>query len=196
MSKPRAAPPAPLARQRLAGLAAVMALGSLAASSLSAWAGDASLAPQLGQALGPEQLARLRPAIYPDGAGLPRGQGSAEAGARLYQAQCAACHGRRGEGATAPELIGGEGPLAAPDADKTLKTYWPYATTLYDTIARSMPPTAPGRLTPEELYGLCAWLLAENGLWSHDRLLDGPGLAAIRMPNREGFLRDAAAPAR
>lgn len=147
----------------------------------------AGSAPGLGTPL-PADEAQDRRLIFGDGQGLPAGQGSAAAGAPLYQAQCAGCHGVHGEGRTAPELIGGEGPLSSPDADKTLKTYWPYAPTLFDTIRRSMPPQAPGQLSAEQIYALCAWLLAENGLWPAGRPLDAAGLAGLRMPNRDGFL--------
>ncbi len=149
---------------------------------------QAGSTPALGWSVSSQQLATLRPAIYPDGHGLPPGQGLAGNGARLYATQCASCHGAQGEGGTAPELVGGEGPLTRPDADKTLLTYWPYATTLFDTVARSMPPAAPGHLSADQLYALCAWLLERNGLWPADTPLDATGLASVRMPNRAGFI--------
>jgi cytochrome c len=146
----------------------------------------AGTAPRLGQ---PAQRTPARAAfIYPDGEGLPAGRGLAADGAALYQAHCAACHGRHAEGATAPDLVGGAGPLSSPDADKTVLTYWPYATTLFDTIRRSMPPSAPGSLSDTEIYALCAWLLSENHLWPAGLALDSKGLAAVRMPNRDGFV--------
>ncbi|MDE3011697.1 MAG: cytochrome c [Pseudomonadota bacterium] len=148
----------------------------------------AGSAPALGQPL--VESAGAPPAlIFGDGAGLPPGSGLAEEGAVLYQQECAACHGRHGEGNTAPELVGGEAPLSRPDADKTLLTYWPYAPTLFDTIRRSMPPARPGRLDDAQIYALCAWLLAQNGLWPAARTLDAAGLASVRMPNRDGFIR-------
>lgn len=150
---------------------------------LPAGAAPALGQPQTDQAGAPPAL------IFGDGAGLPPGSGRAGDGAALYQQQCAACHGRHGEGNTAPELIGGEGPLSRPDADKTLLTYWPFAPTLFDTIRRSMPPAAPGRLDNGQIYALCAWLLAQNGLWPAGRALDAAGLASVRMPNRDGFIR-------
>jgi len=161
-----------------------------ALSSSSVYADDGLMAPSwLGQTLKAADLAALTPIIFPSGKGLPAGQGTAEQGAVLYQSQCASCHGRKGEGGTAQELIGGQGPLSAPDADKTLLTYWPYATTLFDNIMRSMPPAAPGHLSADELYALCAYLLSENGLWDRRQPLAAKELAAIAMPNRNGFIR-------
>jgi len=165
--------------------------------ALPAPAGEArqgALAPGIdarSSALAPASDARDHapaPLIFPDGQGLPAGSGLAAEGALLYQAQCASCHGRHGEGNTAPELVGGNGPLSSPDADKTIATYWPYATTVFDTIRRSMPPAAPGRLSDDQVYALCAWVLAQNGLWPAGQALDAVGLAAIRMPNRDGFI--------
>lgn len=143
----------------------------------------------MGQAIDGAMLGKLMPAIFPNGKGLPKGVGLAKNGAGLYQAQCASCHGKKGEGATAQALIGGDGPLSAPDADKTIQTYWPYATTLFDTIARSMPPAAPGHLTADELYAVCAYLLAENGLWSSEQPMGAQELSSVVMPNRDGFIR-------
>lgn len=151
----------------------------------------AGSAPTLGREAGPDLGGRPATLIYPDGTGLPAGEGTAAQGQVLYQAQCASCHGRHAEGNTAPELVGGLGPLSRPDADKTLATYWPYAPTLFDTILRSMPPAAPGRLSADQIYALCAWLLSQNALWPETRPLDAAGLASVRMPNRDGFISAA-----
>ncbi len=147
-----------------------------------------ALAPHLGHPVTSDTLAGLGAQIYPDGHGLPAGSGLAVDGAVLYGQYCASCHGREGQGATAPELIGGDGPLSAAEADKTLKTYWPYATTLFDTLARGMPPANPAALSDDQRYALCAFLLARNGLWPADRPLDGASLSAVQMPNRHGFI--------
>jgi S-disulfanyl-L-cysteine oxidoreductase SoxD len=143
----------------------------------------------IGKPLDPNSLNQLTPSIYPDGKGLPNGSGLAKNGAVLYQSQCASCHGKKGEGGTAQELIGGEGPLSIPDADKTLLTYWPYSTTLFDTIMRSMPPGAPGHLSADEIYALCAFIFAENKLWIYDQPMGAKELSSIAMPNRNGFIR-------
>jgi cytochrome c len=172
---------------RSPALAQTVAGSRAMAGAETRWPAEISGAA-LGRPLTPEQQTILATTIFPDGQGLPPGRGLASEGARLYQQYCAACHGRQAQGATAPELIGGDGPLSRPDADKTLATYWPFATTLFDTLRRSMPPAAPGHLTADQLYALCAWLLAENRLWPAEQALDAAGLAGIRMPNRDGFI--------
>jgi cytochrome c len=178
--------PVPFTQVFFAGL--LFSAASL--NAVSAQADSAANRPTpMGKALDGSMIIQFAPNIFPNGQGLPSGIGLAQNGAGLYQAQCASCHGKKGEGGTAQELIGGDGPLSAPDADKTIRTYWPFATTLFDTIARSMPPAAPGHLSADALYSLCAYLLAENGLWGWEQPMGPKELAAIVMPNRNGFIR-------
>jgi cytochrome c len=87
-----------------------------------------------------------------------------------------------------PRLVGGRGTLATSDPIKTVGSYWPYATTLYDYIYRAMPFTAPQSLTPEEVYSVVAWLLYQNGIVAEDAVMDTRTLPAVRMPNRNGFV--------
>lgn len=89
-----------------------------------------------------------------------------------------------------PRLVGGQGTLATGTPVKTVGSYWPYATTLYDYIHRAMPFTAPQSLTPEEVYSLVAWLLYRNGIVKEDAVMDARTLPAVRMPNRNGFVPD------
>lgn len=125
----------------------------------------------------------------PDGAGLPPGKGTVEAGEELYMAQCAACHGEFGEGAGRyPELIGGRGTLTSEDPRKTIDSYWPHAPGLYDYIYRAMPFGAPQSLTPDEVYSIVAWLLNQAELWPSDKALDASGLSGVKLPNRDGFI--------
>jgi S-disulfanyl-L-cysteine oxidoreductase SoxD len=124
------------------------------------------------------------------GRGLPPGQGSVAQGAALYAEKCAACHGANGEGKPADALVGGAGTLASPKPSKTVGSFWPYATTLYDFINRAMPYTAPQSLKPSEVYALTAWVLHRNGIVPADAVLDGGNLAQVQMPNRAGFARD------
>jgi len=128
--------------------------------------------------------------IAPDGVGLPRGRGTVQQGATLYAARCAACHGPTGTEGPKDRLVGGQGSLATEHPIKTIGSYWPYATTLYDYIFRAMPFTAPQSLTPDEVYNLVAWLLHQNGIISKDAVMDAVTLPAVRMPNREGFVSD------
>lgn len=128
--------------------------------------------------------------IDPNGVGLPPGQGTAQQGAAVYANKCAVCHGPTGtEGPQVP-LVGGQGSLTTDKPIKTIGSYWPYATTLYDYIYRAMPFTAPQSLTPDEVYALVAWLLHENGIIPSDAAMDATTLPAVRMPNRDGFVHD------
>ncbi|MDB5867767.1 MAG: cytochrome c-type [Polaromonas sp.] len=124
------------------------------------------------------------------GRGLPPGRGSVAQGAVLYAEKCAACHGANGEGKPADALVGSAGTLPTPGPSKTVGSFWPYATTLYDFINRAMPYTAPQSLKPSEVYALTAWLLHRNGIVPADAVLDAGNLAQVSMPNRAGFVSD------
>ncbi|MFH1814312.1 MAG: cytochrome c [Pseudomonadota bacterium] len=146
-------------------------------------------APKLGTPVTADTLIAQTLNVFPDGRGLPSGQGSVAEGARLFARHCAGCHGKDGRGGTAEELTGASRPLDHPAADKTIGSYWPYATTLFDFIRRAKPMGAPGTLSADEVYALSAWLLHANGLIGADTVMDAARLAALRMPNRDGFLR-------
>lgn len=145
--------------------------------------------PRLGVAADPDLLGRQRLNVFPDGRGLPPGRGTVADGARLFAQHCAGCHGRDGRGGSADELTGAVRPLTSVDADKTIGSYWPYATTLFDFIRRAKPMNAPGTLEADEVYSLCAWLLHANSIVPADAVIDAHSLPAIRMPNRDGFIR-------
>ncbi len=93
------------------------------------------------------------------------------------------------DGGSAEELAGATRPLNTPAADKTVGSYWPYATTLFDFIRRAKPMAAPGTLNADEVYALSAWLLHINGVIAADAVMDARTLPAVRMPNRDGFIR-------
>lgn len=126
--------------------------------------------------------------VLPDGENLPEGSGTAEQGKPLFDTHCAACHGFDGEGTLANKLVGGRGTLASDAPVKTLGSYWPYATTVFNYIRRSMPYTAPMSLTNENYYAITAFLLNKNDIIAADMVLDKNSLAGIRMPNRDGFI--------
>lgn len=138
----------------------------------------------------PEEIRALGSAIAPDGAGLPEGSGTVAAGRGVFAAQCARCHGPNGEGNVGPVLVGGHGTLASPRPLKTVGSYWPYATTLWDYINRAMPFDQPGLLKPPEVYAAVAYLLNLNGIIREDQVIDATSLPKIVMPNRNGFIPD------
>ena len=166
-------------------LGGLLALGSISQGSASSAIPEG---PRLGTSLTQQEADALGSHVFPDGTGLPEGQGDLEAGARLYENRCAGCHGLRGSGGTAGELVGASA-LDGPHPDQTIGNYWPYATTLFDFIRRSMPLNAPGSLTTEEVYALTGYLLELNGLVKKDgNPFNREALMKIRMPNREGFI--------
>jgi cytochrome c len=128
--------------------------------------------------------------VSPSGAGLPPGQGTVQQGAAIYANKCAACHGPTGTEGPKDRLVGGHGSLATEHPIKTIGSYWPYATTLYDYIHRAMPLNAPQSLTPDEVYSVVAWLLHQNGIIPADATLDAQTLPSVRMLNRNGFVAD------
>ncbi len=142
-------------------------------------------------------IAALDTDVSPTGAGLPPGRGTVADGQRLYQAQCANCHGAAAEGmgSVYPALAGrnpreGFGFATDPKLVHTIGNYWAHAPTLVDYVRRAMPLTAPGSLTNDEVYAVSAYLLALNELLPMDGALDSAGVMAIRMPAAGRFVRD------
>src|SRR6478672_2458469 len=138
----------------------------------------------------PEQIHDLGTAIAPDGSGLPEGSGTVAAGQEMFAARCSKCHGEKAEGAVGPTLVGGQGTLATAKPLKTVGSYWPYATTVWDYINRAMPFDQPGLLKPPEVYAVVAYILNLNGIIGNDQVMDAKSLPKVRMPNRDGFEAD------
>jgi cytochrome c len=126
--------------------------------------------------------------ILPDGRDLPAGRGSVARGKLVYEAKCLACHGINGQGQPMDRLTGGVGSLATATPVKTVNSYWPYATSLFDYIRRAMPLTTPQTLRADEVYSLVAYILSIDGVVKADAVLDAKSLPAVKMPNRDGFL--------
>ena len=130
----------------------------------------------------------------PDGRGLPQGSGSVLEGKSVYQQQCASCHGEKLTGGIGDRLIGGRGSLVNDDPKKapvkTVESYWPYATTLFDYIKRAMPTTTPGSLTDDQVYALTAYILSQANIVSEDAIMNADTLPKVIMPNRDGFIAD------
>jgi len=142
----------------------------------------------LGRPATPADIAGWNIDVRPDGRGLPPGSGSVAQGQTVFAASCAACHGANGTTATpAPALVGGQGTLASAKPVRTVGSYWPYATTVFDYVRRAMPFNAPGSLSDAQVYAVTAFLLNRNGIVPADAVMDAKTLPAVRMPNRHGF---------
>jgi S-disulfanyl-L-cysteine oxidoreductase SoxD len=145
--------------------------------------------PKLGRPATPEETARADISIPPDGRGLPPGSGTVAQGAQVFAAKCAACHGAQGEGTpNGDRLVGGIGTLASANPVKTVSSYWPYATTLFDYIRRAMPLTNPQSLQNDEAYAVVAYVLSIDNIVPKDAALDAQSLPKVQMPNRNGFI--------
>jgi S-disulfanyl-L-cysteine oxidoreductase SoxD len=143
--------------------------------------------PQFGQSIAPTDIAPWDISIGPDGAGLPPGRGSAAQGEAVYVAKCQACHGEKGTGGPNDALVGGTLTPGKPPI-KTVGSYWPYATTLFDYIRRAMPFQESQTLTSDEIYAVSAYILNLNGIIATDAVLDAQSLPKVRMPNRDNFI--------
>jgi S-disulfanyl-L-cysteine oxidoreductase SoxD len=172
------------------------AAGLLTAALLSSAAGAQGAAPYgLGSAVGPDELAKYL-SVPPDGRGLPPGSGTAAAGAKIYADSCAACHGDKMQGNPAKgiggdRLLGGRDTLATKTPVKTVESYWPYATTLFDYVKRAMPFTTPGSLSNNDVYAVVAYILSEAKIIKPTDIMDAKTLPKVAMPNRDGFIPDA-----
>jgi cytochrome c len=144
----------------------------------------------IGRTATPAEVAGWNIDIDRDGANLPPGRGTVAHGKEIFDTQCAACHGAKGEGGIGDKLTGGQGTLAGKAPVKTVGSYWPYATTLFDYIRRAMPLNAPQSLSNDDVYAVSAYVLHLNGLLPADATFDAKALMAVKMPNRDKFLND------
>jgi cytochrome c len=141
----------------------------------------------------PEEIRARDFTVLPNGAGLPEGSGTAARGREVYKSKCASCHNEKAEGKQGqyPALVGGVGSLATKNPVRTVGSYWPYATTLFDYIRRAMPYDQPRSLSNDEVYSVAAFLLFLDGIVKENDELNAKTLPQIRMPNRDGFIPDA-----
>ena len=146
--------------------------------------------PALGAAASAQEIARYDISIPPSGAGLPPGSGTARQGAAVYAAKCQSCHGEKGAGKPADPLVGGIGTLATGKPVRTVGSYWPYATTLFDYTRRAMPISNPLSLRDDEVYAVSAYVLFLNGIVGEDAVMNAQTLPQVKMPNRDGFISD------
>lgn len=149
--------------------------------------GMAGTTPELGKTLTDSDLTLLDRAILPDGQGLPEGKGSAAEGQPVYALHCASCHGVAGMDGLHDRLVGGVGSISSSRPVKTLGSYWPYATTVFDYVRRAMPYHFPGSLSDDEVYAITAYLLFLNDIVDESTVLTQSSLPQVKMPNQENF---------
>ncbi len=147
-----------------------------------------------GRVLSEKEISNFNAHVWPDGSGLPQGEGDAAEGRKIYEQRCAACHGGHGEGGSAYELVGENESLASDFPDRGIAAMWPHAPTLFEYVRRSMPPSEPYSLSVDDTYAVIAHLLALNGLLEAGETLDAAKLSAIELPNRDGFIDMHASP--
>ncbi|UWQ22414.1 c-type cytochrome [Jannaschia sp. W003] len=149
------------------------------------------VALDLGRPATPEEVAAWDIDVRPDGAGLPDGSGDVWTGEELYVEQCAACHGDFGEAIGRwPVLAGGQGTLTRDRPVKTVGSYWPFLSTVYDYVHRAMPFGNAQSLSDDDVYAITAYILYLNDLVDDDFVLDRASLAAFEMPNAGAFVPD------
>lgn len=182
-----------LARRGLAG-ACVLVLAAGPGFAGNATAQEGYGGPYgFGAPASAEDIAAVDIDAMPDGRGLPPGEGGYEEGERVYMTQCAACHGQDLGGVAATggaALVGGRGTLASGKPKKTVESYWPYASTLFDFTKRAMPFHTPGSLTDDQIYAVSAYILAEGDIIGKDEVMNAETLPAVVMPNHDGFIPD------
>ncbi|MGG5821277.1 c-type cytochrome [Falsiroseomonas sp. HW251] len=151
-------------------------------------AADHATSPRLGRPASSVEVESWDISVAPDGEGLPPGRGTVAQGREIYVQRCQSCHGERGQGRPADRLTGGVGTLASPAPIRTVASFWPYATTLFDYVRRAMPIQAPLSLTDNEVYAVVGYILSVDAIVPETADLDAAGIRAIRMPNRDGFV--------
>ena len=165
--------------RRLSGASALLLLTTAALAET----------PDLGRSATPEEIAVWDISIGPDGAGLPPGNGTPQEGEAVYAAKCLRCHGEKGAGKPNDQLVGGLGSLTGDQTPvKTVGSFWPFATTLFDYVRRAMPFNAPRSLRDDEVYAVCAYILELNGIIAENAVMNAQTLAKVQMPNRDGFI--------
>src|SRR5258708_1477630 len=162
----------------------IVIAGAIVASCLV----SPALATDFGRPATPDEIKLWDIDVRPDGKGLPEGSGTVAHGKSVYEENCAGCNGANGQDGIKDRLVGGQGTLASDKPVKTVGSFWPYATTLFDYIHRAMPYQAPGSLSVDDTYAVAAYILSLNGILPADGKLDKESLPKIKMPNRDGFI--------
>ncbi len=165
-------------------------LGLALGHGVAGWSTDDRGGYRLGRPPTAEEIRAWNIDVSPTGEGLPPAQGTVKQGAQVYASKCAACHGPTGVEGPKDKLVGGYNTLATGKPLRTIGSYWPYATTLYDYIYRAMPLNAPQSLSRNEVYSVIAWLLFQNQIIPEEGVIDAQTLSKVQMPNRNGFIPD------
>jgi S-disulfanyl-L-cysteine oxidoreductase SoxD len=167
---------------------------ALRAAALTLFASSAAFAQsphyKVGRPPTPEEIKAWDIAIGPDGRELPPGRGTVARGKVVYVEQCARCHGATATEGPEMPLVGGKDSLNTAKPLKTIGSYWPYATTLFDYINRAMPFDRPTVMSADDVYAVTGFLLNLNGIIAEQDVMDAKTLPAVRMPNRDGFVPD------
>jgi len=169
----------------LVGLTLALLVGGCAGAGVSP---SAMEGPNLGREMTAAQIAAWDISVGPDGVGLPPGKGTPAAGAVVYEKKCQACHGARGAGQPNDRLVGGQGTLVSMTPVRTIGSYWPYATTVFDYVRRAMPYLQPQSLTNDEVYALAAYLFNLNGIIGDGDEMNAVTLPKVKMPNQQNFI--------
>lgn len=173
-----------MSKSRNSAFAALLAAGLVAGPALAEPLG-------IGREALSEEITAWDVAVLPDGTGLREGSGDVETGDELFAEHCASCHGDFAEGLDSwPSLAGGAGSLNDPRPVKTIGSYWPYLSTVYDYVHRSMPFGNAQVLSVDDAYAITAFLLYSNGLVEDDFVLTHENFTEITMPNADGFYPD------
>ena len=144
---------------------------------------------QVGTTPAPQEIKAWDISIGIDGKELPPGKGTAKEGEEIYKKKCMACHGPDLMGSViAPRLVGGRGTLKDHNPVRTIGSYYPYATTVWDYIHRAMPRWNERTLTPDEVYATTAYIFYKNDIIKENDVLDQNTLPKVQMPNRDGFI--------
>lgn len=146
----------------------------------------------LGRAATPEEIAAWDIDVRADGLGLPEGRGTVAQGMAIYDEKCASCHGDFGEAVgRRPVLAGGHGTLQADRPEKTIGSFWPYLSTVYDYVRRAMPFGDARSLSDDDVYALTAYLLYLNDEVTDEEFeLSKETFASVRLPNEANFIDD------
>ncbi|HEX8882324.1 MAG TPA: cytochrome c [Candidatus Acidoferrum sp.] len=172
-----------MSRNWFCGFCAMMALVTAALAQTPRY--------KVGRVATADEIRKRDISVAPDGSGLPVGHGTVTQGRGVYGMLCASCHGDQAQGVGPyPALAGGKGTLASTNPVLTVGSYWPYATTVWDYIRRTMPYQKPGSLTVDDAYSVTAFILFMNGIVDEKTDLNERNLAQVKMPNRDGFIPD------